>query len=111
MPEFLDPGRSVTAADPFWLAPWLEQSGFLQAMQTSSQIRLTASHWQQFCHEWFDGFRTLKFIHFMRDNYYPSQPLSSICETEFLPVAAPENPTDLERLLEQIAAENTEPAR
>ena len=28
-------------------------------------------------HIWFDGFRTLKFVHFLRDNYYPNLKLSS----------------------------------
>lgn len=27
--------------------------------------------------DWFDAFRTLKFIHFLRDNYYPNKPFDS----------------------------------
>lgn len=34
--------------------------------------------------DWFDGFRTLKFIHFMRDQFLPSVPLSRIGEAAFL---------------------------
>ncbi|MBB6522798.1 DUF3383 domain-containing protein [Pseudoteredinibacter isoporae] len=27
-------------------------------------------------HTWFDGFRTLKFVHYLRDHYYPSIPMA-----------------------------------
>ena len=33
------------------------------------------SRFKFFIKVWFDGFRTLKFIHYLRDNYFPSLPL------------------------------------
>ena len=39
---------------------------------------------EKFIHDWFDGFRTLKFIHFMRDHHFPSVPLLSIGEASFV---------------------------
>ena len=36
-------------------------------------------------HNWFDSFRTLKFIHWMRDNQFPSLPLRKIREEENFP--------------------------
>ena len=38
----------------------------------------------KFLSDWFDGFRTLKFIHFMRDHFLPSVPLSELGEAEFV---------------------------
>jgi hypothetical protein len=39
---------------------------------------------EKFIHDWFDGFRTLKFVHFMRDHHFPSVPLSGIGEARFV---------------------------
>jgi hypothetical protein len=33
---------------------------------------------------WFDGFRTLKFIHYLRNNYFPSVPLKYILKAPFI---------------------------
>ena len=38
----------------------------------------------KFLTDWFDGFKTLKFIHFMRDQFLPSVPLSRLGEAPFL---------------------------
>ena len=34
--------------------------------------RLSGKQRQEHTHLWFDGFKTLKFLHFLRDNYYPN---------------------------------------
>ena len=38
----------------------------------------------KFLTDWFDGFKTLKFIHFMRDQFLPSVPFSRLGEAPFL---------------------------
>ena len=38
----------------------------------------------KFISDWFDGFKTLKFIHFMRDQFLPSVPFSRLGEAPFL---------------------------
>jgi hypothetical protein len=38
----------------------------------------------KFLSDWFDGFKTLKFIHFMRDQFLPSVPFSRLGEAPFL---------------------------
>jgi hypothetical protein len=35
--------------------------------------------------DWFDGFQTLKFVHYMRDTYYPSRSLTEVCDGSILP--------------------------
>jgi hypothetical protein len=35
--------------------------------------------------DWFDGFQTVKFIHYMRDAYYPSRCLDDICDGSLMP--------------------------
>ncbi len=49
--------------------------------------------------DWFDGFRTLKFVHFMRDNFFPSVPLSGLQEADFI---AQQSPDDLTGLVQQL---------
>ena len=34
--------------------------------------KLTGKRYRDHVHLWFDGFRTLKFLHFLRDNYFPN---------------------------------------
>lgn len=41
----------------------------------------------KFLSDWFDGFRTLKFIHFVRDHSLPSVPLSELGAAEFVDAA------------------------
>ena len=38
----------------------------------SERQKLNAEQFKYHFHSWFDGFKTLKFIHFMRDRYYPN---------------------------------------
>jgi len=40
---------------------------------------------QRFMTDWFDGFQTLKFTHYMRDAYYPSRCLDDICDGSLMP--------------------------
>jgi hypothetical protein len=54
-------------------------------------------------HRWFDGLRTLRLIHFLRDNAYPTQPMfeaiTSLLEKCGVPLATP-LPPDIEKNLE-----------
>jgi hypothetical protein len=38
--------------------------------------------------DWFDGFQTMKFVHFMRDRFYPSLPLAALTDSPLLPPIA-----------------------
>jgi hypothetical protein len=53
----------------------------------------------KFTLDWFDAFRTLKFIHFLRQHYLPSVPLRMVGEAPFIETAQPENLPALRKLL------------
>ncbi|MBU2710168.1 hypothetical protein [Zooshikella harenae] len=43
-----------------------------------TQQKLTGKKLKEHFHHWFDGFKTLKLIHCLRDNHFPSLPLSEL---------------------------------
>lgn len=56
------------------LKSWCDESGWFEAL---GHCRRQASHHGAFVvqlHTWFDGFRTLKFVHYIRQNLYSSLP-------------------------------------
>ncbi len=53
----------------------------------------------KFVTDWFDGFRTLKFIHFMRDQFLPSVPFSRLGEAAYIKSG---HVTDLPELRRQL---------
>ena len=62
-------------------SPWLRA---LEALGTGAAVAHAARHsrdqagFTRHLTHWLDGFRTLKFIHFLRDRYYPSVGLSTL---------------------------------
>ena len=60
-------------------------------MQAEQAIAHALQHGKQlagFCkqmHDWFDGFRTLKFLHAVRDQYFPSIRLDDPVLIQLLP--------------------------
>jgi len=48
-------------------------------------------------HDWFDGFRTLKFLHAVRDHHYPSIPLHDPLFDHMLPASGNQALVDLHR--------------
>jgi hypothetical protein len=66
------------------------------------QGKTPAQFMRQF-HQWFDGFRTLKFIHALRDSHLPKQSLKSLPgQLPSLWPANTANPTDIESLRSSI---------
>jgi len=49
----------------------LEKMGF-STLQKHLRDQVPPTHRKRHFHEWFDGFRTLKFIHHLRDQHYPN---------------------------------------
>lgn len=56
----------------------LENIGAFPAIETAQKCSKNPHICQKHLHTWFDGFRTLKFIHAMRDIAFPSLPLREI---------------------------------
>lgn len=68
----------------------LQQSGILLAILQGIQQYKSEETFNRYINHWFDGFRTLKFIHFARNNYLPSIPLEIAINAPFydgIPVA------------------------
>ncbi len=53
----------------------------------------------KFINDWMDGFKTLKFVHFMRDNFHESLPLSGIFDGTVLPRIADTSSKPLSEIL------------
>lgn len=80
----LSPGEPLVTGSRE-LDQWREASGFAALLaDRGGQFKRRAA-FIQFLHEWFDSFRTLKFIHFMRDQFFPSVTLEQIADLEFTP--------------------------
>lgn len=58
----------------------LDKIGAFAAIDTALKSSKTPAICQGHLHTWFDNFRTLKFIHHMRDEYYPSLPIKEIIQ-------------------------------
>lgn len=72
-------------ADSPLMQRWLIDSGLHQLI-IQQRIKSAEPHvLQRFLADWFDGFQTLKFIHYMRDAFYPSRCLNDICDGSVLP--------------------------
>lgn len=80
----------LSAFDTLWLqsdyVAWSKElSPFAQAFLNSQKFEAAVINWRKQCKQqtqfqlqlkgWFDAFRTLKFIHFLREQCYPNVPL------------------------------------
>ena len=65
----------------------LEAAGVARALQHALRQSSTCAQFQRQMHTWFDAFRTLKLIHYLRDHYLPSvgyRELARECNTGHL---------------------------
>ena len=67
-----DIGAILSSADVQGLVGGLEQLGATQALQHAFRQSSDARQFNRQMHTWFDAFRTLKLIHYLRDHYLPS---------------------------------------
>lgn len=68
-----------------------------QAVAKGFQHYRNAEHFDHFLQEWFDAFKTLKFVHFLRDQIYPSVPLREMLTAPFMRTFAAEFVEDWSR--------------
>lgn len=64
----------ITDEEQLSLTAYAKQVGWYGAIAHSALHSRSAAAFSVQLHTWFDGFRTLKFIHFFRESLYPSQP-------------------------------------
>jgi len=67
-----DIGAILSSADVQGLVDGLEQLGATQALQHALRQSSDARQFNRQMHTWFDAFRTLKLIHYLRDHHLPS---------------------------------------
>lgn len=75
-----DVNDKPSESDMSLMISYAEQSGWYGALAHCLKQHKKEAPFCMQLHTWFDGFRTLKFVHFMRDSYYSSLPASSIKE-------------------------------
>ena len=63
----------------------LESLGVEKALAHARTHGTTEGVYNRHLHHWFDAFRTLKFIHWLRDNHLPSVPMSCLTGDSGLP--------------------------
>ncbi len=97
------------------LNTWGQETGAFDEIEYQRMRIKSERIFVKFLHDWFDGFRTLKFVHYMRDKHFPSQPLGWICKQDIdLGVSAIDGNSnaisDLEKILGKLSLETLPPA-
>jgi hypothetical protein len=100
-PDSLTQWWQQTDADPRSLII-LEQLGFPKALSQAYRQTKDWQHFQRFLATWFDGFRTLKFVHLWRDYYQPSLPLTDLSKKLWPSFFSPEPDSNSLEFLQQI---------
>ncbi len=60
----------------------LQELGLEDALAHSRRQSRTEEQFMRQFHQWFDAFRTLKYLHALRDNLWPMQALTSLWDIE-----------------------------
>ncbi|MBV1876333.1 MAG: hypothetical protein KUG79_01705 [Pseudomonadales bacterium] len=79
---------------------WCDSVGLAALIKTRRNQRTTV--FAKFIHDWMDGFRTMKFIHYMQDNYYQKIQLTPMLKADFISHLRIENKTDLKTIRNNI---------
>jgi hypothetical protein len=84
---------------PFALGDVLLEMGLANVYAQAQRQCGDRPHFLRYLHEWFDGFRTLKAVHALRDRTYPSLPIVAVQQWESHGVIAPiDRPLTLDEL-------------
>ena len=73
-----------------------------------SKRNLKPAVFKKFTVDWMDGFRTLKFIHFLQQHYLEPVALADIFDGTILPLISPAELSDLNRVKELVTTQNQE---
>ncbi|MFT7684929.1 MAG: hypothetical protein ACI9FB_000270 [Candidatus Azotimanducaceae bacterium] len=98
--------QDISNFEEYFLAGGIYGSILIQWSETQQLFDTIRSKQSQkgpvfdkFIHDWMDGFRTLKFIHFVRDNHFPSIPWPALFDGIVLPAKGPtENEIEIQQL-------------
>ncbi len=76
----------LTAKEQQVMRGWGEESGWYEALKHCLRQSSGSEAFILQLHTWFDGFRTLKFVHYIRQHLYPSLPAQELLHlSEMLP--------------------------
>ncbi|WKV14097.1 family 2 glycosyl transferase [Marivirga harenae] len=67
--------RETTENLPNTVIKFLRENNFLSELEKIQSQSKNANHFKERFFEWFNGFKMLKLVHFLRDNYFPEKPL------------------------------------
>ncbi len=79
---------------PTLICAALDALGIFPILQKAQQQSSNATHFERYLHYWFDAFKTLKFIHYLRDHGLPSQPWRQILSQAPFLASIPDYKTD-----------------
>lgn len=79
-----DRGVPRTVTDMPEIAAWISARDVGDVIARSLAHRRSPAAFTKAMHDWFDAGRTLRFVHFMRDNFLPSVPISALTGAGFL---------------------------
>lgn len=79
---------------------WCESAGLFSLID--SKRKLPPTVFRKFTVDWMDGFRTLKFIHYLQRHHYEPVALADIFDGTILPLIPPEDLSDLNRVNELV---------
>jgi hypothetical protein len=83
----------------------IQASGLLPILLQGLDQYKSGPTFDRYIKHWFDAFRTLKFIHYLRDNHFPSVPLKEILTAPFITNIN----TKLQDSMFDLAAQNQNP--
>ena len=103
--------REAQISSIFREAPYLEawgiETGVFTEIEKQKKRIKSEQVFLKFIHDWFDGFRTLKFVHYMRDNHFPSKPINWVCQQNIdLGVQRVNGRSDLQKILQKLIQDN-----
>jgi hypothetical protein len=77
--EFLETIRldNLTTNLPEEIIAFLNDTGFLKELEKIESKSKTKKHFKDRFYEWFNGFKMLKLVHYLRENYFPEKPLTT----------------------------------
>ena len=97
-----DPHISRRADCPPELASWAREQDIETVIQRLRRGCRQESTFRKAMNDWFDGYRTLRFVHTMRDDFLPGVPLESLFDAPFVELA-PVSTGDLPALRLELA--------
>jgi hypothetical protein len=86
--KLISQNNEFVAIDSQVLMRCLEALGIEKALEHAASHSTSGKIFKGHLKNWFDAFQTLKFIHWLRNNHYPSLPLSKVQSYTELPFTA-----------------------